>query len=262
MLLLRSRLLLVACAAAAALFSLPARAALFEDDEARRAILELRDRLDKLEDAQRKQPDQVQALVQQQLDPLRRSVLDLNNQIEALRADLAKLRGDNEELARALADTQRKLADQNQSVDARLRPLEPQKVTVDGSDFQVAPEERAQYEAAMGMVRRGDFAAAADAFGSFLRAYPASGYLPSVRYWLGNAQFGNRAYKDAAASFKTFLAENAQHPRAPEAMLALANCQIELKDVKLGRRSLQDLIKTYPNSDAAQAAKQRLSSLK
>jgi len=258
---LRSRLLLVACAAAA-LFSLPARAALFEDDEARRAILELRDRVDKMEDAQRKLPDQVQAQVQQQLDPMRRSVLDLNNQIEALRAEIAKLRGDNEELARSLSDTQRKLSDQSQSVDARLKPLEPQKVTVDGSDFQVSPEEHSQYDAAMGMVRRGDFAAAVDAFTTFLRANPASGYAPSVRYWLGNAQFGNRAYKDAAATFKAFLAANPQHQRAPEAQLALANCQIELKDLKDARRSLQDLIKAYPGTDAAQAAKQRLASLK
>jgi len=258
---LRSRLLIAVCAAAA-LFSLPARAALFEDDEARRAILELRDRIDKMEDVQRKLPDQVQAQVQQQLDPLKRSVLDLNNQIEALRGEIAKLRGDNEELARALSDTQRKLADQSQSVDARLKPLEPQKVSVDGVDFQVSPEEHSQYDAAMGMVRRGDFAAAVDAFTTFLRANPASGYVPSVRYWLGNAQFGNRAYKDAAATFKAFLAESSQNPRAPEALLALANCQIELKAIKDARRNLQELIKNYPGTDAAQAAKQRLASLK
>jgi len=61
---------------------------------------------------------------------------------------------------RDLADTQRKLTDQAQSVDARLKPLEPQRVSLDGREFQVGPEERSQYDAAIGLVRRGDFAEA------------------------------------------------------------------------------------------------------
>ena len=45
-------------------------------------------------------------------------------------------------------------------------------------------------------------------------------------------------------------------------MLAIANCQIELKDTKAARRTLDDLIKTYPQSEAAQAGRERLASLK
>ncbi|MGZ7278120.1 YbgF trimerization domain-containing protein, partial [Streptococcus pyogenes] len=85
--------------------------------------------------------------------PLRRSLLDLNGQIETLRAEIARLRGTNEQLARDLSDTQRKLVDQTQAVEARLKPLEPQKVSLDGREFQVAPDERSQYEVAIGLVR-------------------------------------------------------------------------------------------------------------
>lgn len=255
------RLALVACTVGAA-FVQPARAGLFEDDEARKAILELRGKVQANEDLANKRADQLNALIQDQIQPLRRSVLDLNAQIDALRAEIAKLRGANEQLARDLADTQRKLTDQSQSVDARLKPLEPQKVNLDGREFQVTPEERSQYEAAIGLVRRGDFAEAVAALNAFLKRFTASGYADSVRFWLGNAQYGKRDYRDAVATFKAFIAGNPDHPRAGEALLALANCQIELKDNKSARRSLEDLIKAYPGTEAAQAGKERLAALK
>ncbi|CAM3952531.1 tol-pal system protein YbgF [Roseateles saccharophilus] len=255
------RLALIAVAASAA-FVQPARAGLFEDDEARKAILELRGKVQANEDLANKRAEQLNSLIQDQIQPLRRSVLDLNAQIDALRAEIAKLRGTNEQLARDLADTQRKLTDQSQSVDARLKPLEPQKVSLDGREFQVSPDERSQYEAAIGLVRRGDFAEAVAALNAFLKRYTASGYTDSVRFWLGNAQYGKRDYKDAIATFKAFIAGNPDHPRAGEALLALANCQIELKDNKSARRSLEDLIKAYPGTEAAQAGKERLHALK
>ena len=46
------------------------------------------------------------------------------------------------------------------------------------------------------------------------------------------------------------------------AMLALANCQVELKDVRGARKSLEDLVKAYPQSEAAQAGKERLARLR
>jgi tol-pal system protein YbgF len=245
-----------------ALLSLSAHAALFDDDEARKAILELRNRVQQSEDAQRLRVEQLAAQSQEQLGPMRRSLLDLNAQIDTLRLEIAKLRGQNEQLARDLSETQRKLGDQAQALDSRLKPLEPQKVQLDGKEFQVDPEERRQYDAAMGLIRRGDFAEAATAMASFLRRFPASGYVDSVRFWLGNAQYGKRDYKDAIATFKTFISSNPQHPRAGEALLALANSQIELKDNKSARRSLEDLIKAYPGTEAAQAGKERLAALK
>jgi len=259
---MRSSCFAVLAALALGLPGLPARAALFEDDEARKAILELRNKLQQSEEAQRQRFEQLSSQIQTQLKPVSGSMLDLNNQIDALRGELAKLRGQNEQLARDLSETQRKLNDQTASLDTRLKPLEPQKVSLDGREFQVGPDERSQYDAAMGLVRRGDFDEAAAAFAGFLKRFPASGYNDSVRFWLGNAQYGKRDYKDAIATFKAFISGNPQHPRAPEALLALANCQIELKDSKTARRSLQDLIKAYPGTEAAQAGKERLASLK
>ena len=231
-----------------------ASAGLFDDDEARRAILDLRTKGSQLEDSSKAQNEQI--------SQLRRSILELNGQIDGLRGELAKTRGQNEQLARDVADLQRAQKDILQGVDTRLRKVEPQKVSVDGKEFSADPEEKRLFEDAMGVLRGGDFNAAAGAFDGFLRRYPGSGYADSARFWLGNAQYGKRDYKGAITTLNSFVAAAPDHPRAPEAMLALANCQIELKDNKAARRSLEDLIKAYPGTEAAQAGKERLHALK
>jgi tol-pal system protein YbgF len=237
-----------------------AHASLFADDEARKAILDLRAKVAALEEANKKLASSQE--VQEQLAALRRSLAEIANQNEALRAEIAKLRGMNEQLARDFSDTQRRVGDQLQTFDGRLKPLEPMKVSLDGKEFQASPDERNQYEAAMGLLRRGEFEDAGGAYQAFLKRFPASGYSDAVRFWLGNALYGQRQYREAITTFRAFLASNPSHPRAAEAALALANCQLELKDVKAGRASLQSLMKAYPGTEAAQAAKERLASLK
>ena len=233
-------------------------AGILEDDEARRAILDLRQKADAsqqrfTDDIKKSNDDNAQ---------LRRSVLDLANQIEILRADLAKLRGQDEQLAREVADMQRRQKDLTQGVDDRLRKFEPGKVAVDGKEFVAAPAEVRDFDAALAVLRKGDFAAAQTAFTEFDRRYPSSGYKPSVLFWLGNAQYALRAYKEAIINFKTLLTIAPEHVRAPEAALSIANCQVELKDAKSARKTLEDLIKVYPESEAASVAKDRLSKLK
>jgi len=104
--------------------------------------------------------------------------------------------------------------------------------------------------------------AAATSFLAFQKRYPKSGYAESVQFWLGNAQYGKREYREAMTSFRSYVAVAPESPRAPEALLSLANCQLELKDSKGARKTLDDLVKAYPKSEAAQAGRDRLASLK
>jgi tol-pal system protein YbgF len=235
-----------------------AQAALFEDDEARKAILDLRAKQEQA-DARAKAAQEANA---QALEQLKRSLLELNSQLELMRVEMAKLRGQDEQLTRDVAELQRLQKDAQQGVEDRIRKLEPQKVSLDGKEFLVDPEERRLFEESMATLRKGDFAAAASALSSFKKRYPASGYNASVLFWLGNAQYGMRDYKEAMASFRGLVSSASDHPRAPEALLSIANCQMELKDTKGARRTLDELIKAYPKSEAAQAGKERLASLK
>jgi TolA-binding protein len=81
-------------------------------------------------------------------------------------------------------------------------------------------------------------------------------------FWLGNAQYANKAYKESMANFQKLLTLAPAHPRAAEAMLAISNVQIELKDTKAARKTLETLIKSYPNSETAGTARDRLSRLR
>lgn len=253
------RALAMAAMLAASLSS--AHAAIFEDGEARRAILEMRQRVDGLQLSQQRSAEEVRKLGEENAQ-LRRSLLDLQTQIETLRAEQAKLNGQNEQLLRDVGELQRRQKDIAQGVDERLRQFEPIKVTVDGREFQADPAEKRDFEAALAVFRSGKFPDASAAFAAFVRQYPRSGYVPSARFWLGNAQYATREYKDAIGNFKQMLAEAPTHARAPEAALSIANCQIELKDTRTARKTLEDLLRAYPQSEAAVAAKERLSRLK
>jgi len=269
-----------------------AHASLFGDDEARKAILELRGRLAAVDEASKArdaeaQQAQSQALSQalarqaaqltqqstQQMaqqtaafeelvQTLKRSILDLNGQIEGLKGELARMRGSHEQLARDVAEVQKRQRDLAQASDDRIARLEPIKVALDGQEFTAAPEEKRSYDEALAVMRTGDFDKALAAFAAFQRRYPGSGYAEAARFWTANALYGKRDYKEAVAAFRAFVNAAPKHPRAPEALLALANSQAEMKDRPGARKTLDELIKTYPQSEAAQAGKERLATLK
>jgi len=244
----------IAATLAAGLLAFNAHAGLFEDDEARRAILELRT-------AQTRAAEELRRTTEDNAQ-LRRSLLDLSNQIEALRNELAAMRGQNENLARAVAEMQRSQKDLTTGLDERLRKFEPGKVNVDGKEFVAEPAEKQEFEAALATLRKGDFTAAQTSFLAFMKRYPQTGYRASALFWLGNAQYALRSYRDAVTNFRALVTAEPEHMRAPEALLSLANCQIELKDNRSARKTLEDLVKAYPQAEAASVAKERLAKLK
>ena len=272
-----------------------AYAGLFDDEEARKAILDLRQRveagrqaseaslqrlMDSLRESVREslresQNEQLRRSSEESAQ-LRRGLLELQNQIEGLRSEVARLNGQNEQTQRAISELQlrqkdlalgqRDLAlgqqDLARGVDDRVKQLEPVKVTVDGRDILVEPAERRAFDAALASFRAGDFSAAQSGLLALMSRYPKTGYMPSALFWLGNAQYATRDYKEAITNFRILLQAAPEHMRAPEALLSIANCQVELKDVRGARKSLEDLAKAYPQSEAAQAGKERLARLR
>lgn len=243
-------------------FSLLANAALFGDDEARRAILDLRQRLEATQQSIKSQTAEIAKTQADENTKLRSSLLELQNQIEGLKSEQARLRGTLEGLLRDLSDLQLKQKDILQSVETRLNRFEPVKIVLDGLEFQAEPAEKKQFDNALAVFRTGDFAAAQSSLLGFLLSYPSSGYASSALFWLGNAQYATKDYKESVANFRKLLSIAPQHARAPEAMLAISNCLVELKDIKGARKAMEDLVSAYPNSDAAQTAKDRLARLR
>ncbi len=242
-----------------------AHAGLFDDEEARKAILDLRQKVDanklSAEGTIQKQAEEIKVLNEANAN-LRKGVLDLQAQIEALRTEQAKMRGQEEQLARDVAEMQRRQKDLAQGIDDRIRKFEPLKVNVDGREFTADANEKRDFDAAFAIFRKPDFPAAQAAFSEFLRRHPQSGYLPSALFWLGNSQYANRDYQGAINNFRAMIAQAPDHPKSSEAALSIANCQVELKDTRAARKTLDDLVKVYPQSEAAVAAKDRLAKMK
>ena len=245
----------------------PVQASLFGgDDEARRAILDLRQRLEQSQNATRaliEQNAQSQNQTQNQaIGQLRGALLDLQGQIDRLKSELAQSLGAQERLARDLTELQLRQKDVLSAVDDRLRRFEPVPATIDGREVMVDPAEKAEFEKAMAFFRQADFAAAQTALSAFLLRYGSSAYVPTALFWLGNAQYANKSYKESMANFQKLLSMAPNHPRAAEAMLAISNVQIELKDLKAARKTLEDLIVAYPQAETAATARDRLSRLR
>lgn len=185
--------------------------------------------------------DRLLAVTKGQDDTLRTAVQGLDAKVQGLEARLS-----------ATA----------QGLDERFRTVEPVKVTLDGREFMAEQAEKRDFEAALALFRKAEFSGAKTAFFDFLSRYSRSGYLPSALFWLGNAQYATRDYTAAMVNFRALITNAPDHQRTPEAVLSVANCQLELKDSRGARKTLQDLVSAYPKSEAAVAARERLALLK
>jgi tol-pal system protein YbgF len=242
---LHAILLLGLCLAAGA-----ARAGVFDDEEARNAISALRVRVEANQKAAEERLARIETLVQD------RSI-DLARQIDELKQELARMRGQIEVQAHQLETLDRRQKDLYVDLDARLRKLEASAQEKQAVASDPVAEGKA-YEAALNQFKLGNYQASIAAFQSFLTAFPESQQVSSAQYWIGNAYYALRDYKTAIAAQQKVLASWPDSAKAPDAMLNIASCQAEMGQTRMARETLQALQKKYPGTPAAEQAKQRL----
>jgi tol-pal system protein YbgF len=249
----------------------PARAAIFDDDEARKRIEALRGRV-----------DQIERLLIQRVDALETKsagVVDLFKDVEQIKADIARLRGQYEVLTYELEQAQKRQRDLYLDLDSRLRRLESAPAAAGASEAppvttggtapavagpappgrvpDIAGEQRA-YDAALDQFKSGNYQAATSSFQAFTRTYPRSPLAPSAMYWAGNAQYAQRDFRAAIATQRQLLGAFPDSQKVPDALLNIASAQIELGDNAAARKTLEEIVAKYPTSEAAGKARQRL----
>jgi tol-pal system protein YbgF len=245
----------------------PAYAGLFNDDEARKQIVQLEARLAASEESLSK----LEAAHKQQTNVLKQqtiALLDLQTSIEALNTELRKLRGQNEELAHNFQDAEKRQKDLYVDLDGRLRRFEAvDTATADkasgkkNKNDDPITENRA-LEAAFGFYRAERYQNAVSAFQDFLNNYPQSAHVANIRYWMGNAYFVLKDYKASLANYQILVSKFETHPKVAEALLSIADCQELLHDKEAARLTLKQITAKFPNSEAAGKAKKHLSTLK
>jgi tol-pal system protein YbgF len=269
---------------------LPAHAGLFDDDEARKQIIVLRNQLTETQKALDARLGELESQARN------RSIIDLFNQVETLRAEFARLRGQIELIQNELETAQKRQRDLYVDLDGRMRKIEaqqqaaaqstpptgsiggvlagapttspqapvsepvrgaPQAVVVAPPAVDAAAEQRA-YDQGLDHFRAGRFGEAVTAFQLFIRNYPRSPLASSAQYWIGNSLYAVRDFRGSMTAQRQLITQYPDSPKAPDAMLNIATSQAELGDLQGARVTLQEVNTKYPSSEAAAKARQRL----
>jgi len=205
-----------------------------------------------------------------QLEEARKEVRELRGKMEESQAqsgrqrtqieELRTLSGRQDEQQRALLDEQRKSKDLQRTLD-ELRAALPVLVKEEGATFYAQSAEKTEFDNAKSVFNRANYQGSRKQFAEFLLRYPRSGYAAAARFWKGNAEFLEGDYRSALITLRPLQMAEPNYPKTPEAMLAIANCYSELKDLQSARKTLEDLVEQYEKSEAASVARDRLSKL-
>jgi tol-pal system protein YbgF len=249
-------------------FNNMAHAALFDDKEARKKILELEAKQQTNHDASmaaiadlKKRVAAIEAIVQGG------GLADMQNQIEALNREVAHLKGDLEVAQHNLETAQQRQKDLYTDTDTRLRKIEsgpvasttppaivPAAVVVEEKDI-------IAFADADSLSKSAKHKEAFAAFDAFLKEYPNSKLAADALYGMGYSQFALRNYKSSIATQQKVIDLHPTSPKVPDAMYNQANSQIQLGQVTNAKKTLRALIEKHPNADIAPSAQKRLKAL-
>jgi tol-pal system protein YbgF len=254
-----------------------ARAGMFDDDVARKQIVEQQKRLDALY----QQHEQLAERLSRVEEAMKNQpVMALATQIEALREDMRQLRGQIEVVGHNIDMAAKRQRDMYVDLDTRLRRLEQGAPTAPpavappsappptgsapavSSPAAAVPDESRAYEAAQQQRRSANYAAAIAAFQAFIAQHPRSPLAPRAQYWIGDSYYNLHDYRNAIANQQKLVNTYPDSSSVPDALLNMASSQMELGDSAAARKTMDALVARYPASDAAEKAKRRLATLR
>jgi tol-pal system protein YbgF len=205
------------------------------------------------------------------------SLLEVSNQLEALRSDVRAMHNDVDQLSNSLESSRKQQRDMYADLDQRLKNLEARGGTAaaasaapaSGSAAAGVPaaaaaspadsgEDKSSYQAAFSLLKDGQYDRAIVAFQKFLVSYPDSSLADNAQYWLGEAYYVNRAYPDAEVAFQRVVDKYPQSRKLGDALLKIGFCRYEMKQWQSAREVLGQVIARFTDTPAARLAQQRL----
>jgi tol-pal system protein YbgF len=224
------------------------------------------------------------------------SLLDLANQGEALSSDLRAMHNDVDQLTNSLEASRKQQRDLYADIDRRLKNLELRGAAGAGSggassggasaggasvggagagagaggamDIGGAgaagdsaaggSDDKAAYQAAFNLLKDSQYDRAIAALQKFLVLFPDSQLADNAQYWLGEANYVNRAFPEAQAAFQKVVDKYPDSRKRPDALLKIGYCQYELKQWDAARQTLSKVAAQFPDTSAGHLAQQRL----
>ena len=211
------------------------------------------------------------------------SLLELSNQLEALRADLRAMHNDVDEISNNLEASRKQVRDLYADLDQRMKNLEARGVSgasgASGAASAAAPaanaaplagsaagpdssvstdQEKLGYQTAFNLLKDGEYDKAIISFQNFLAAFPSGSLSDNAQYWLGEAYYVNRDFTDAQSSFQRVVDKYPQSRKIPDALLKIGYCRYEMKQFDSAKTVLAQVVTQYGDTPAAHLAQQRL----
>ena len=278
---------MLALAQSLLVLTLPARADTAELGRQVQALQQLANSLDA-------RLDKLEGAIQQN-----QQLLGLLKEVETLKAEVAKMRGQAEVQVHQLDTLGKRQNDLYVDLDQRIsdlaktaKPAPVAEVVPPAAPSSPAPQvpsvaspaaavpatppavaapaapqldplvESRTYEAALNHFREANYAGAIAGFKGFLKAYPDSALAPNAQYWVGYAYYTLKDYKSALAHQQKLVAAYPTSAKVPDALLNIAANQIALDNLVGARKTLEELVAKHPGTNAATLASRRLAALK
>ncbi len=204
--------------------------------------------------------------------------------MDELQQELQRLHGKLEVQTHELQQLRESQRSANQDFDQRLLKLgnpaasATPEVSLDTSEPQADPpsvagtpdtaavadpaQEPAIYQQAFTLLKEARYEKAITAFQDYLARYPAGANADNAQYWLGEAYYVTRQFKEALQAFQILVDKSPASPKRPDAMLKTGFVHYELGKWDAARKSLNNVIQTYPNTAVAKLADNRLQRMK
>jgi tol-pal system protein YbgF len=203
------------------------------------------------------------------------SLLDLAQRIDRVQNDLRGIRGEVEVLQNSSEGGKNQTRSLYSDLEKRLAALEtlggvaPNSLSGAPGSLPPSPPagaassagEQATYDAAFTALKASDYPKAIAGFRTFVATYPTSPLASNAQYWLGEAHYVNREYQNAITAFQRVTTEWPESRKAPDALVKIGFTQAALNRNGDARITLEDVVRRYPGSEAAQLAAERLKRL-
>lgn len=212
------------------------------------------------------------ANLERQVEARNRAQINVQRQLDELQNEMDELRGVTELHTHQLSQILERQRELYQELDRRvsqaLKPANNVPAAIEApvnaaqSDYSTNLTENEAYDRAVNLVlKEKRYDQAIPAFRTFNQNYPNSSYAANAHYWLGQLLFNKNELAKAKAEFEVVVSKYTTSSKRSDAMLKLATVEQKQNQNDNARKLYEQLIKEYPNSNAAKLAKPRLDSL-
>lgn len=125
----------------------------------------------------------------------------------------------------------------------------------------VADNVEAAYNRAQDLFIGGKYLEARGAFLAFVKANPGHPLSDNALYWAAETYYSEKDFQNALTKFREVADKYPGENKAPDALLKVGFSYMELNNEAKAREALGDLVKRYPESDAADKAKKTIERL-